>query len=322
MAVLRTMAAVVVAVTCTEAALQQPPRDGRPLQQSPSALLTQAHEHYKAQQWQRAVEKYEAALAMDRAAFNAWLFLANSYDNLFTPARARDPRNNDNLRKAVEHYRTATEREADPQMRKRALEYLIAAYGPDKLNDPDQAEPIALHLIQIEPENPGTYLGLAKILEDAGRYDEAEEILLRASAVAPGSVPVCTAIAGFHNRQGNFPKTMAALHRAAELEPDNPAAHQTIAVFYWEKAFRDERLTREQKREYVLSGIAATDRAIALRPDHVEALTYKNILLRMQANEEADSNEQARLIAEADALRQQAIELAKRRAVRPRVMSR
>jgi tetratricopeptide (TPR) repeat protein len=313
MAVLRTMAAVVIAVTCTEAALQQPPRDGRPLQQTPSALLTQAHQHYKSQQWARAVEKYEAVLAAAPTHFNAWFFLANSYDNLYRPSRAGDPANDEYIHKAVQHYRTAAERDTDPGMRKRALEYLVAAYGPEKLNDPGMAEPIVQQMIQMDPENASNYLVFAKILEDAGRIDEAEEILLRATAVAPRSVPVYTATAGFYNRVGDFPKTMEALHKAADLEPDNPDAHQRVAVFYWEKAFRDQRLSSERKREYVLAATAATDRALAVRPEHIDALTYKNILLRMQANEEPDQNEKDRLIAEADALRDRAIELSKQR---------
>ncbi|HEV3486903.1 MAG TPA: hypothetical protein VG106_15940, partial [Vicinamibacterales bacterium] len=101
MAVLRTMAAVVVAVTCTEAALQQPPRDGRPLQQSPSALITQGHDHYKRQQWRRAIDKYEAALAAAPAEFRAWFFLANSYDNLYSAAGTGDPAQDTYLQKAV-----------------------------------------------------------------------------------------------------------------------------------------------------------------------------------------------------------------------------
>jgi Tfp pilus assembly protein PilF len=173
MAVLRTMAAVVVAVTCTEAALQQPPRDGRPLQQSPSALITQAHDHYKRQQWRRSIEKYEAALAAAPKEFNAWFFLANSYDNLYSAAGTGDPARDTYLQKAVEHYRHATARETDPQMRKRALEYLVAAFGPEKLNDPAQAEPIVQQMIQADPENPTNYLALGKILEDAGRSTEA-----------------------------------------------------------------------------------------------------------------------------------------------------
>ena len=46
----------------------------------------------------------------------------------------------------------------------------------------------------------------------------------------------------------------------------------------------DTSLTPEQKLDTILKGIAAEDRALAINPDYVEALVYKNILLRMQAN--------------------------------------
>ena len=45
-----------------------------------------------------------------------------------------------------------------------------------------------------------------------------------------------------------------------------------------------------------------------------DALTYKNLLLRLQANLETDADLQQSLIAQADKLREQAIDLQKRTA--------
>ena len=53
----------------------------------------------------------------------------------------------------------------------------------------------------------------------------------------------------------------------------------------------------------------ASDRALALNDRYVDALIYKNILLRMQANDTEDLDEQEALIAEADELREMAEEL-------------
>ena len=80
---------------------------------------------------------------------------------------------------------------------------------------------------------------------------------------------------------------------------------------HWEKAFRDFRLTQDQKREYILAGLEASDRALALNPRYVDALVYKNILLRMQANETEDLDVRDELIAQADELRSMAEELQK-----------
>jgi TonB family protein len=60
---------------------------------------------------------------------------------------------------------------------------------------------------------------------------------------------------------------------------------------------------------YVREGIVLESRALQIRPDYQEAMTYKNILLRMQATLTPDPAEQARLIADADELRNRVMEL-------------
>ena len=54
--------------------------------------------------------------------------------------------------------------------------------------------------------------------------------------------------------------------------------------------------------EYVMLGLAETDKALELNADYVEALTYKNILLRMQANLTDNVRERDDLIDQADEL--------------------
>ena len=88
---------------------------------------------------------------------------------------------------------------------------------------------------------------------------------------------------------------------------------QIVATYYWEKAYRGKSLLPADQLRYVMNGIAATDRALALKPDYVDALTYKNLLLRLRANLETDPVVKQQLIAEADALRNRAIELNKQR---------
>jgi TonB family protein len=171
-------------------------------------------------------------------------------------------------------------------------------------------------MIEADPADVSNHLALSKMYEDSGRYDDAERWLLEAKTREPRNREIYNSLAGFYNRQGDFTKTMDALLQAADVEPQSAEAHQRVAVFYWEKAFRDHRLTPAQKHEYLVAGIAGTDRALAVDPDHVDALTYKNIMLRMRANEESDRFVQQTLIAEADALRNRAIELGKQRAAR------
>ena len=55
-----------------------------------------------------------------------------------------------------------------PDIKKLALQYPVNAYGPDKLDDPTQAEPIVQRMMQLDPSNTENYFALAKIYEDAG----------------------------------------------------------------------------------------------------------------------------------------------------------
>jgi tetratricopeptide (TPR) repeat protein len=273
-----------------------------------------ANELYKSSDWREAAEKYEYVLQQDPSRTEVYFFLANSYDNAYRPARAGEADNDAYMQKAIENYRKAAEQDQNPEMKKLAMQYLVAAYGPDKLNDPVAAEPIVQEMISMSPNDVGNYFALAKIYEDAGRYEEAEQALLKARDVAPNDVTVYVQLAGFYNRQGDqFDKVMEALHKAADIQPNDPQGHQLVATYYWEKAQKDHTLSNAQKRDYIMKGLEATDRALALNAEYIEALTYKNILLRMQGNLETDMARRTALYKEADELRNKAMELTKRK---------
>ena len=285
---------------------------------SVSALKAQkaykdANEKYKGSDWKEAAAKYEYVLQQDPSRNEVYFFLGNSYDNAYKPSRAGEPENDALIQKAIANYQKAAQLDANPEMKKLAMQYLVAAYGPDKLNDPTKAEPIVMEMIKLAPNDPGNYFALAKIYEDAGRYEEAEQALLKARDAAPNDVTVYVQMSGFYNRQGDFEKTMEALNKAADIKPDDPQGHQLVAVYYWEKAQKDHTLTPVKRKDYIMKGIGATDRALKLNPDYIEALTYKNILLRMQGNLETDMGKRTQLYKEADELRNKAMELSKKK---------
>ena len=268
---------------------------------------------YQASQWKDAAAKYESALESDPNKSEIFFYLGNCYDNLYKPSRAGEAENDAYIQKAIANYEKAAEHDPKSEMRKLALQYLVAAYGSEKLNAPEKAEPIVQKMIQIEPNEPGNYFALMQIYENGGRFEDAEKAILKAQEVKPNDPLVYTTISGFYNRQGDFPKTIAALQKAAELEPKNPTGWQLVATYYWEKAYKDHRLSSAERKDYIAKGIEATDKALALNPDYSEALTYKNLLLRMQGNEETDLAKRAALYKQADDLRNRAIELNKKR---------
>ena len=279
-----------------------------------------ANQAYQQQDYRKASELYEEALAENPELAQAYFFLGNSYDNQWRSSRIGEAENDAFINKAVENYQiaadklSASESEDDQKLAKLSLEYLVSAYGAEKLNDPAKAEPVVQRMIQLEPEEPSNYFALAKIYEDAGAYAEAEQMLLRAKDVRPDDPAVYMQLAGYYNRQNEFDKTIDALEQRAAREPQNPEAFFTISTYYWDNAQRNFRLTDAEKRENVEKGLDAVDKALAIKGDYMEALVYKGLLLRVQANLEKDPARQQALIKEATALRDQAEEIRKKRA--------
>jgi tetratricopeptide (TPR) repeat protein len=273
-----------------------------------------ANAAYQSQDYKKAIAKYQEALKNNPELSYAYFYLANSYDNLYKPARKGEAENDANLQKAIDYYKKATETIQEPKLRKLSYEYLLASYGPDKMNDPSQAEPIVQKMIQMDPSDPANYFALAKIYEDAGNYEQAEAALLKAREARPKDPTVYMQLGAYYNRQGQFDKTMEALNQRAAQDPNNPEGYYTIATYYWDKTFRDKTLKDPEKREYIAQGLEATDKAIKIKPDYLEAIVYKGLLLRLQATIEKDRKQQEALLKEADSLRDRAKSLQKQKA--------
>jgi tetratricopeptide (TPR) repeat protein len=285
--------------------------------------MKNANAAYAAQDYKKAADLYEEAVQAapdSQEAHEAYFYLGNCYDNLWKPSRKGEADNDALLTKAVNNYEKAADvlaqspEERDKNLGKLSLQYLVAAYSVDKLNDPSKQEPIVQKMIQLDPSDVTNYFALAKIYEDAGVYDDAEQMLLKAKETKPNDPDVYAQLAGYYNRQGQFDKTIDALQQGADKDPKNPTAHFVIATYYWDDAQKNFRLTPAQKADHVQKGLAAVNEAIQLNPNYVDALVYKGLLLRLEANMEKDPKKQADLMKEAVALHDKAEALSKQKA--------
>ena len=280
---------------------------------------------YKANDWRAAAAKYEEVLRLDPdgsvdtcgdSPGCVYFYLANSYDNLYRPTRKGQPENDQLLEKAFNNYKLATEKISNnAKMKQLSLQYLVATLqNPEKLNDPTQAEPILQQMIQLDPSDTANYFQLARLYEDSGEYELAEQTFLKAREVRPNDPAVYMQLVAYYGRQGDYPKTIEALQRRIQIEPNNPEAYYTAATVYWDVANRDFRLSDAQKRDYINSGLQAVDRALQIKDDYVDAYVYKGLLLRLQALVEKDPKKQQELLREADALQKKATDMRKKAA--------
>ena len=273
---------------------------------------------YQRKEYPGAAAKYQEAIDKCRGSepdctapelTPAYFFLANSYDQQYRPARRGEAANDAVLTKAIDFYKKSVEVETNAQYKSLSLQYLVNAYGTDKLNDPSQAEPVLQSMIEVDPKDTTPYFGLANIYEQSGDYERAEQMLIKAREVRPTEPSVYMQLAGFYNRQGEFAKTMEALHERAKVEPTNPEAFYTIGTYYYEKAFRDFTISEKEATQYVQDGLTAVDKALELRPDYFEAITYRGLLIRVQARLEKNPARQQELLKQAKDLENQAVEV-------------
>lgn len=275
---------------------------------------------YQQQNYRTAITELEEAVQYDfEYRPYAYFYLANSHDNAYKFTRKGQADNDVHLPEAEKYYRLAYE-QIDPASRegegalfkKRALEYLVGVYGPEKLNVPDKAEEVGKQIVALDPNDVNNYFGLSKLYKDAGRMEEAEQMLLRAKEVAPNNVDVQLQLAGFYNSQGDFDKTIEAFQNRIQIEPNNPEAYHTVAGYFEEKVRKDYTLKPADKADYIKRGLEASDKAIAIKGDYVDAMVMKNLLLRQQALVEKSPARQQELLKEANTLREKAIEIRNR----------
>jgi TonB family protein len=105
-----------------------------------------------------------------------------------------------------------------------------------------------------------------------------------------------------------FERQIAALEKAAALNPADSKGYLAVAARYEQRLRERSTLPEAEQWTCVLLGIQATDRALAVEGDSVDALIFKGILLRRQAMLEQDPAQRQVLIAQADALRTRALE--------------
>ena len=96
----------------------------------------------------------------------------------------------------------------------------------------------------------------------------------------------------------------------------DPESWYLLAAYCSEKAI-DATLPRAVARSYVLRGLEADDRALAMNADYYDATFLKSVLLRQRAGYENDASVRRRLAAEADQYSARAAEIAKKMQPRP-----
>jgi tetratricopeptide (TPR) repeat protein len=289
---------------------------------------------YKEENYRRAIEFYERAIALEPDFAEAHFYLASSQQSLYRPGKEGDE-NKLRLDQAVEHYEKSLEvnKANTPnlqQLRINTLGALTAMYSDPPLTNYEKAIGFAELLVKDNPNDAKNLYAMANLYEKFNRVPEAEQTYLKVTETNPNDAKACGALAAFYNkplwdeagavwvenqskgaRHAKFSSAIATLEKCAKLDAKDPSGFYKLAMFYWDKAYRDPLIGDKEKDDFADKGIGAVDTALGMKPDYWEAIITKGLLFRVKAQVTRNPAERKKYLDQAVLLQKQAIDLRK-----------
>ncbi len=289
---------------------------------------------YKEENYRAAIEEYARAVKLKPNFAEAHFYLASSEQSLYRPGKEGDE-NKMRLEKAVEHYEKSLEvnkanTENLKQVRLNTLGALTAIYSEPPLQNYEKALGFAEQLVKDNPNDVKNLYAMANLYEKFNRIAEAEQTYKQVVQQNAKDAKACGALAAFYNKalwddKGNvwvegqsqgaryakFDDAIATLDKCADLDPSDPEGHYKLAMFYWDKAYRDPLLGDKEKDQYADKGIEAVDQSLQVKPDYWQAIVAKGLLFRVKAQVAKNPADRKKYLDQAILLQKQATDIRK-----------
>jgi tetratricopeptide (TPR) repeat protein len=289
---------------------------------------------YKEENYRRAIEEYEKAVQLKPDFAEAHFYLASSHQSLYRPGKEGDE-NRMRLDKAIEHYEKSLEvnRANTPnlqQLRLNTLGALTAIYSEPPLSNYEKALSYAEQLVKDNPNDTKNLYAMANLYEKFNRVAEAQQTYEKVVEQNPKDAKACGALAAFYNkplwddkgevwvegtskgaRRAKFDNAIATLDKCADIDPADPSGHYKLAMFYWDKAYRDPLLGDKEKNQYADKGLEAVNVSLETKPDYWEAIITKGLLYRVKAQVAPTPAARKDFLDKAVLLQKQAMDLRK-----------
>ena len=125
----------------------------------------------------------------------------------------------------------------------------------------------------------------------------------------PADLDAVKSIATLYSKEGDFNESLNWYQKITLLDSKNPESFYIFGVVCYEKVAKNPPADVAEKLALVEKGKSALQHAIDMKPDYFEAMAYLNLLYRQQATIETDPVKQQALVAQADGIRNKAVEI-------------
>ena len=188
----------------------------------------------------------------------------------------------------------------------------IGLYVPDDKSPKNEAHANAAiqelnKYLKERPEDRIARDALINLYLNANKTTEAIDYFRGYLQGHPADLEAVKSIATLYAKQGDFNESLNWYKKITLLDSHNPEAFYIFGVVCYEKVSKNPPADMAQKIDIINQGKAALQRAIDMKPDYFEAITYLNLLWRQQALTETDPLKAQADIVQADALRARAM---------------
>ena len=224
---------------------------------------------FKSKEYERAVESFKKAIAIDANYSEGYLDLGLTYMELYEPG-SEHPKDAEYAEGAIEAFKKYIS--LNPTSEK-AKEYLI------------------------------------NICNLAHRMNDAIDFFLLDYEKNPGDLDLVKKLAALYRMAGETEKAIDFYQKAAELDPGNAESFYSVGVSCWGRSYHSPYLEYEARMSLLDRGQAALEKAIAIKKDYFEAYLYLNLLFRQKAQYDISPAQAMTWRQKADELQAKALEL-------------
>ena len=189
-----------------------------------------------------------------------------------------------------------------------ALNSGVAAFMASR---PREAVDLFNSALQLDPDLKVAELYLAaayaSLVPPVGAISsESQEFLKKSTELyeriiqrEPSNVEALTGLGSLHSRSNDFRKAREVYLRITKLATQDPTPFYAVASTDW-ILVRTRTTPASEKGGLIVEGLTNVDIALALNPQHIDAMTYKNLLLREQAEIASDPEARENLMRQAN----------------------
>ena len=234
--------------------------------------IKKGNEFFKATQYNAALANYQEALRLDPGEARLHKFIGETYMALYQPG-SKHPKDIEFANKAIQELQTYLK---DYPNDKKVREFLVSMY-------------LAMD-----------------------RYDDAIAFYQDLLKANPSDSKAMTSLAAMYFKKGDFQQGLEWEKKRAALEPGNPEPWVMVGVQAWDRSYHFPDIDPAIRAKIVADGMESLEKALKIKADNFDALTYMNLLYREKAKMETDDAKKQEYIAAADKYREQALELRKK----------